>query len=153
MKLTFSAFVLLAAFAPISAFAILHCEGSLTQNDFAAERTRLQSELQSNIYKYRKLEGNVSGGTEANKAEMDKVMAEIQIQKTKFKQLDSKYFPSTPVTAFGAACTDKRWVEEAKAKLVEKPEQLGKQWYVWLDKTTRKPQAALERPDYEKMAE
>jgi hypothetical protein len=39
-----------------------------------------------------------------------------------------------------------RWLEEEKAKLVQKPEHLGKQWFVWLDKSTRKPTAAVTRP-------
>lgn len=136
--------------SPTSAFAILHCEGSLSRDDFAAERSAIQKELQNNILTYRKLELE---NPESNKAEMAKVMTTIQQQKDKFKMLDSKYFPKTPVTAYGSACSDRRWLEEAKAKLVEKPENLGKQWYVWLDKTTRTPKAATERPSFDKMAE
>ena len=152
MKFKLLSALLFAALSPLTAHAVHSCEGSLTQDNFADERKQLQKELQKNIYDYRKLEASTERSAD-DKAQMGKIMSEIELQKTRYKELNDKHFPTTPVTAFGSACNDRRWLDNAKSKLVEKPEHLGKHWYVWLDKTSRKPQAALERPSFGVMAE
>jgi len=150
MKFPRSLLLLVVVLIPLRAYAIFSCEGTLDKDNFADERSSAQAELQKTILEYRRLEGS---NDSSDKSKLGEVKERLDKQKKKFQGLDSKYFPRTPVTAFGAACNDKRWLEEAKSKLVEKPELLGKHWYVWLDKSSREPKAAIKRPPFETMAE
>ncbi len=150
MKTFYAALFALTVLAPVPARAIFSCDGTLEKDNFADERKKVQSQLQNTIIEYRKAESDKS---EAGQSKLDEIKSRIDKQKKTFQDLDSKYFPRTPVTAYGAACNDKRWLEEAKAKLVEKPEHLGKHWYVWLDKASRKPMAGVERASFDTMAE
>ena len=148
MTRVFFASLLAAVLFPLTAHAVAQCSGTLTKDHFVNERKQMQKDLQASIIKYRKLEAS-SGSP----SELKAVKAVIDVQKTKFQEFESKYFPMTSVTAYGAACNDLRWIETAKAKLVEHPEHLGKKWFVWLDKTTRKMSAGHEKPPADKIAE
>lgn len=143
---------LFAEVTPLPAHAIHSCSGSLGKENFGDERKQAQADLQKSILDYRKLESGGDKSAEV-KSQLAEIKTRIDSQKKKFNELDSKYFPRTPVIAYGSACNDRRWLEPAKAKLVENPTKMGKQWYVWLDKDSGEPKAAQKRPAFEVMAE
>jgi hypothetical protein len=129
--------------------AQLNCGGSIKQENFADELKQLNKDLQANIIEYRKLETDKSA--EAN-ARRTVLKSEIQKQEKLFKELNSPLFPRTQITAYGAACMDRRWALKAKEVLMKRPELLGGHFHVWLDKTTRQPKASRDRPNLEWIA-
>lgn len=143
------AFVLLA---PLPAFSQVECSGTLTQKNFFREIKELNGKIQKNVLDYRKLEAGLAkmpeGSPEAEKTKkrMSEIMSTLQEQKKTFAELNSPYFPSTQLTALGAACSDMRWLDRAKDILIKQPDKLGKNYFVWMDKTTREIKAAQERP-------
>ncbi len=137
---------------PLTAKAMFTCSGDITREHFNDERKVLQQKLQNSIIEYRKLEQTAVEKPEA-KAELPALRARIEKEKEQFKTFDSKFFPRTPVVAYGQACNDKRWVEKAKAKLVENPDKLGARWHVWLDIVSRAPMAAPTPPNFAKVAQ
>lgn len=153
-----SALLILIFLLPVSASAQLQCGGSLEQSDFHDQMKSMNAEIQKNIIDYRTLERDLKGlaeGTpERAKAEARKkeLWAELQVQKGKFKELNSPDFPKTEFSVYGAACNDRRWVGKAKDILVEKPEQLGKHFHVWMDAKTREVKVALNRPQPQMVA-
>lgn len=145
--------------APVSAIAQYECASNLTQKDFFKEIKELNGEIQKNINEYRKLEASVPQQTKgspeavATEKRLTEIKSELEKQKATFKELNSQYFPTTAVTAMGAACQDRRWVEHAKELLINRPENLGKRYFVWLDKGTRELKASHDRPAKEVIAE
>lgn len=152
MKKVAGAAVLMLFVVPSSVLAVVTCEASLTADHFSDETKAMHKTLQKSILDYRKLESS-GDRSEQTMKELATIKTRIDQQKEVYQNFTSKYFPRTPVTAFGAACNDRRWVEEAKGKLIDRPEELGKHWFVWLDKTSRQPKAGLKRPALDTVAE
>ena len=156
-KLVFLASVVLAFFLPLSVSAQIQCSGSLTQQQFMKEIKELNAKIQKNIIEGRKLERKIkemAGNSEAKEAEkqLGEIKAELQNQKKDFELLNSPSFPSTSLTALGAACSDRRWVEKAKEVLLKNPEKMGGDYFIWLDKGTREVKGSKERPKLEVVA-
>ena len=115
--------------------------------------------IQQNILEGRKLEAELArqqdkGSAEAKEMErrLTQIKAELQEQKKTFKELNSPNFPKTPLTALGAACTDRRWAERAKEILVKQPDKLGRAYFIWIDSKSREFKAAEQRPRPEAIA-
>ncbi|HQH28097.1 MAG TPA: hypothetical protein PLP17_11920 [Oligoflexia bacterium] len=149
---------LICLLSPVSARAQVECAGSLTQENFYPEIKELNTKIQKNLIAYRKLESDhkklAAGSTEANAAEkrLTALKSELQEQKKTFEQLNSRYFPTTPLTALGAACSDMRWAERAKAILIKHPEKLGKRYFVWIDAVSQEIKASEKRPSLDTVA-
>ncbi len=153
VNLVLSMAVFFLCLQPRSAFAEAQCAGSLTQQHFMKEVKELNVKLQKNINEGRKLEAQIpqqangSSEQQAMQKRLAEIKAEIQEQKKSFELLNSPLFPSTSLTALGAACTDRRWAERAKEVLLKHPEKLGGEYFVWLDKNTREMKASQQRPE------
>lgn len=144
---------------PCDALAQTECAGSLSQSDFYDQMKELSQKTNQNVVKYRKIESSLQGtqpdSPEAKefKEQLAKVEAELGEQKKLHQILNAKYFPRTDVTALGGACRDRRWVEEGKQHLLSSPDKMGRHFFVWLDKGTRKAKASETRPKREAVAD
>lgn len=161
MKATISCLLLggvFVFFLPFAAVAQMECSGALAQKHFGKEIKDLNVKLQKNIIEGRKLESEIpqqaSGGADqiGSQKRLAEIMAEIQEQKKTFELLNSPLFPQTSLTALGAACTDKRWIDRAKEVLLKNPDKLGGSYFVWFDKDTREVKASRQRPNFNTVA-
>jgi hypothetical protein len=145
-------------FFPLSAVSQVECSGTLTQKNFYREIKDLNGKIQKNVLEYRKLEQQqakqAANSAEAKETQkrMSELMSTLQEQKKTFQELNSPYFPTTQLTALGAACGDFRWVERGKDILIKRPDQLGKSYFVWMDKTSREIKASEDRPSLDVVA-
>ncbi len=138
-----------------SAAAQTECSGYATRKSFDKEVNALAQEYQTSIIEYRKLEKQLETAKEGSpegsavRTRIAEIKAKSDQQKKKIDEFNSPYFPSTDITALGAACRDTRWMEIAKEKLMERPELLGRRFFVWMEKGSRKFRAAEKRPHYD----
>jgi hypothetical protein len=145
-------------FSSVSAVAQVQCAGSLDQKSFYPEIKALNVKIQKNVLEGRKLEAELSqqvGGsaeTKEKEKRLAQIKSELQEQKKTFQELNSPKFPSTSLTALGAACSDFRWTDRAKDLLIKHPEKLGQHYYVWMNTGTREIKASQERPKLEEIA-